>query len=63
MSEDTEWLRSSFCADASCVEVRRQGNVIVVRDGKNPSQPHLEFTGDDWLVFLDRIRERQLPLA
>ena len=63
MPQDTEWLKSSFCADAACIEVSKQGDVIVVRDGKNPSQAHLEFTGDDWLVFIDQIRERRLPLA
>ena len=55
MPEDTEWLKSSFCADGQCVEVRKQGDVVLVRDGKNPFQPHFEFTSDDWLAFLDHM--------
>lgn len=63
MPEETEWLKSSFCADGQCVEVRKQGDVVVVRDGKNPAERNLEFTGADWTTFLDLIQDGRLPLA
>ncbi|MEU4557740.1 DUF397 domain-containing protein [Actinoplanes sp. NPDC023936] len=53
-----QWTRSTFCADNACVEVAptRGGNVLV-RDSKNPEQPFLKFSKDDWSIFLDRIRD------
>jgi hypothetical protein len=46
------WRRSSFCADGNCVEVTRIGRHVVLRDGKDPDQPHLTFTTGAWQDFL-----------
>jgi hypothetical protein len=47
----TEWVRSSYCADASCVEVARIGAAIGLRDSKDPDSPVLLFTATEWEAF------------
>lgn len=37
--------RSTFCSDGMCVEVSTDGDTVLVRDGKAPDGPVLEFTG------------------
>jgi hypothetical protein len=45
------WTRSSFCAEATCVEVAIVGDTVIMRDGKNPDKPHLVFSRDEWEAF------------
>ncbi|MEU7904791.1 DUF397 domain-containing protein [Actinoplanes sp. NPDC049118] len=44
-----QWIRR--CADSSCVEVARDGDDVVVRDGKDAGGPRLRFTGEAWKSF------------
>lgn len=37
------WQRSTKCASSTCVEIRRSGRAILIRDSKNPSGPMLAF--------------------
>jgi Domain of unknown function (DUF397) len=46
---------SSFCEPSRCVEVRRVGDEIQVRDSKNPDQPHLTFDLDEWAAFTQGV--------
>jgi hypothetical protein len=48
-------MKSSFCADKSCVEVARTDAAVLVRDGKNRDQPHLRVSREDWNVFLKGV--------
>jgi hypothetical protein len=47
------YVRSSSCGTGACVEVaqRRDGS-IAVRDSKNPSQPELVYTREEWVAFI-----------
>jgi Domain of unknown function (DUF397) len=47
------WTRSGACADAACVEVHTVADMVHVRDSKNPDQPALAFTHDEWQAFLE----------
>ncbi|WP_111647864.1 DUF397 domain-containing protein [Actinoplanes lutulentus] len=50
------WTRSTFCADSACVEVAvASGGNVLVRDSKNPDQPYLSFTRQDWAVFVENL--------
>jgi hypothetical protein len=49
------WTRSSFCGETSCVEVSLVGDIVAMRDGKNPDQPHLTFTRAEWDFFRAEI--------
>lgn len=53
------WRRSSFCGESTCVEVAPHDGDVLVRDGKNPAQPHLSFSRADWNAFLDLIESGQ----
>jgi hypothetical protein len=49
------WVKSSFCADTTCVEVSTSSGDILVRDGKHEDQPFLRFAPAEWDDFLDGI--------
>jgi len=49
------WIKSSFCADKTCVEVAQSGAMVLLRDGKDRDQPHLRVPRDDWYAFLRGI--------
>jgi hypothetical protein len=48
------WRKSAKTqANGQCVEVARVGDVIGVRDSKNPSGPVLAFTVAEFEAFID----------
>jgi hypothetical protein len=50
------WEKSTFCADKTCVEVAFvDADLVALRDGKNPEQPHLRLTRGEWRSFLDSV--------
>jgi hypothetical protein len=55
MSNDpTEWVKSSRSGDSgSCVEMRRAGDLIEVRDSKDRSGPTLRFTLAELEAWID----------
>lgn len=46
------WVRSSFCSDNVCVEVRQLGDLVLVRDSKDPGGPSLRFTAAEFSAFI-----------
>jgi len=48
------WRHSSCSqgADQTCVDVAFLGDVVAVRDSKDPSGPILHFSPAEWQVFL-----------
>ncbi|KWX03387.1 regulator [Carbonactinospora thermoautotrophica] len=58
------WRKSTHSgSDIDCVEVADLGEVIAVRDSKNPSGPHLMFTFREWTAFLSGVRGGEFDLA
>jgi Domain of unknown function (DUF397) len=56
MSE-TPWVKATASnADGTCVEQRRAGDVIEVRDTKDQSGPVLRFTHAEFAAWLDGAR-------
>ena len=49
-----DWFKSSFSNAGNCVEVQ-VGDVIRVRDSKNPGGPVLTFTAPEWSAFLKGV--------
>ena len=48
------WIKAHKSNGGSnCVELRRNGNVIELRDSKNPDGPVLEFTGAELDAFVN----------
>lgn len=47
------WRRSSRCGhNGNCVEVRLDGDGVLVRDSKHPDGPVLAFTAQEWTDFV-----------
>lgn len=55
------WQRSSFCADGSCVEVRRNGDRVEVRDSKLGEESSIaNFTPGQWSTVLRMTKRFEL---
>ena len=53
----TPWIKASVSnQEASCVELRRHGGAIEVRDTKDRSGPVLRFTRAEFAAWLDGAR-------
>lgn len=51
--DGVSWRRSSRCGhNGNCVEVRLDGDGVLVRDGKHPDGPVLAFTAQEWTDFV-----------
>ncbi len=58
----TAWIkaRRSGTNGGSCVQVRRHGDMIEVRDTKDAGVgPTLRFTLDEWAAFLDGAKRAE----
>lgn len=51
---DGAWIKASRSASGSeCVQMRRRGGVIEVRDSKDPDGSVLRFTRAEFLAWID----------
>jgi len=48
----TCWRKSRSSGDGNCVEVAMNPGSVRVRDSKNPGGPVLEFTREQWALFM-----------
>jgi hypothetical protein len=46
------WKKSTASGSGGCVEVARAGEMLLVRDSKNPSGPILTFSQIEWESFM-----------
>lgn len=54
----TAWRKSRASADqGNCVEIAVQGSSVLVRDSRDNSNVILEFSFDQWLGLMARIRK------
>jgi hypothetical protein len=50
------WRKARRSAEqGSCVELARVGDMVAVRDSKNPQGPALVFSRTDWQAFTSRL--------
>ena len=63
MNTKLNFIKSSFCPGSGwgplCVEVAKDGDNIVVKDSKNPSQEPLSFTKDEWSAFVKGVKNNE----
>jgi hypothetical protein len=51
------WRKSTRSGNGGdCVEITGTGRVIAVRDSKDPSGPHLDFTPRQWHSFVVNLK-------
>lgn len=54
---DLPWRKSSFSGPNGCVEAAPlNGDLIAVRDSKNPQGGHLVYNAHEWQSFLAGVR-------
>jgi hypothetical protein len=57
---DAAWRKSSYSGGneggSNCVEVADTGNLIAVRDSKNPSRDALKFSAAQWRAFVATVQ-------
>lgn len=63
MAGVTAWRRSTRCEATSCVEVRRVGDVVEVRDSKQLGGPVLRFTREEWGAFAAGVNAGEFTFA
>lgn len=56
---EPDWHRSSFCDSNTCVEVARVGDMILIRDSRDPQGTVLRVTIADWKAFLAGVYARE----
>lgn len=57
MNEPTPWIKARKSSEGpTCVEQRRNGDVIEIRDSKDPHGPVLRFTTAEFDAWLDGAR-------
>jgi hypothetical protein len=57
------WRRSTYCADAACVEIAEDGDRILMRDSKDLSRPSLGFDRAAWALFVAQIKDGSFPFS
>jgi hypothetical protein len=51
-----QWRRSTRCESASCLEVANDGTTVRMRNSTHPDGPELSFTTDEWVTFLNGLK-------
>jgi hypothetical protein len=55
---DADWRKSRRSSgNGACVEVTHLGHALAVRDSKNPQDPVLVVSTDEWASFITRLRQ------
>jgi hypothetical protein len=62
-SQSSGWTTSSFCDSASCVEVARTADSVLVRNSVDKSGPIVQFTPHEWAVFIEGAKSGEFDLG
>lgn len=58
------WRRSSRCDSSACVEVANLGgDIVAIRDSKDPNGPILRLTQGEWSAFVKGIRHGDFDIS
>lgn len=54
--------KSSHCASTTCVEADTDGDMVLVRDGKNPDGGTVPLTRESWADFESDVRAGEFSI-
>jgi hypothetical protein len=54
---DTPWVKATASATGTCVEMRRHGGLVEVRDTKDQAGAVLSFSGAEFAAWLDGAKQ------
>jgi hypothetical protein len=54
------WQASSFSTTGDCVEIAELGDMVGVRDSKDPDGPVIELTRSEWRTFIEAVKRGDL---
>ena len=61
-TKQPEWFKSSYSGqNGECVETRRTGSGMDLRDSKDPHGPALVFPAEAWRAFVAGVRAGDFP--
>jgi hypothetical protein len=53
-----QWRKSSYSGNSgNCVEVAHLGQVVAIRDSKEPQEAVVVVTSDEWRKFMSQMRK------
>lgn len=55
--ELSQWRRSSYCYDGTCVEVCTSDGMVFLRDSKRPNRPAIALAFSEWAAFMAMVRD------
>jgi hypothetical protein len=59
-ADDLDWLKSRLSmASGACVELAAVGDLIALRDSKNPHMPAFYFSRPEMFAFLDGAKREE----
>jgi hypothetical protein len=60
MTAESRWIKASASGQGgNCVEMRRHGEAVEVRDSKHPDGPTLRFTPAEFAAWLDGAKRAE----
>ena len=57
------WLKAKGCESADCIEIAREGGLVLLRNSADPDGPVLTATHQEWVVFADAVRQHEFDEA
>lgn len=58
-----EWRKSSFSGEqTNCVEFRRTGDGVQVRNSKRPDAGTIDYTTSEWQAFIAGVKNGEFDL-
>ena len=51
------WRVARDCDPGNCVRIAPDAGMIIIGDTKNPGGPVLSYTRDEWITFVQGIRQ------
>jgi hypothetical protein len=62
-SRERIWQKARGCESSECIEVAREGELVLLRNSADPNGPVLTATSQEWAVFVHAVRLQEFGEA